>query len=121
MRFSTLKGIVLERLSDNAFQSLTRATCTLTMEYGEMSTQKRFVCRATTHNTRKPPRASNSLFTEASSARAWRACVLDQSAQSSVLGGRTSTLVVARSSWLLGQVGGSLDWALDVCVSSFFV
>ena len=59
--FQTLKGTVLGRVSYNAFQSLMRAMCTLTMEYGEMSTQKRFVrraTRATTHKTRKPPRAS---------------------------------------------------------------
>ena len=52
---------MLERVSDNALQPLMRATCTLKMEYGEMSSQKRFVHRAThatTHKTLKPPRAS---------------------------------------------------------------
>jgi len=36
-RFQTLKNAILGRVSDNAFQLLIRATCTLTMEYGEMS------------------------------------------------------------------------------------
>ena len=61
--FRTLKGPVLGRVSDNAFKPLIRATCALVMEYGETSTQKCFVCRATratTHRTRKPPRASKS-------------------------------------------------------------
>ena len=47
--------------------------------------------------------------------------LLDQSTQSSALGGRTSTPVVATLAWLLGHVGGPCDWAPDVCISSFFV
>jgi len=45
--------------------------------------------------------------------------VLDQSAQSSTLGGRTSAPAIDRSAQLLGQLGGSCDWVSDVCISPF--
>ena len=59
---------------------------------------------------------ANSLFAKANSAWAWEACVLDQSAQSSVLAGRSSASALDRLAWLLGQVDGPCVLARDVCL-----
>jgi len=53
----------------------------------------------------------------ASLPRAWGACVLDQSAQSSALDGRTSASAIGKLARLLGQVDWPWDGVLDVCIS----
>jgi len=89
------------------------------MEYREISSQRRFVRRATPATYVSHQGRASNPFAQANSARDWGACVLDQSAQSSALGGRTSTPAIYRSARLLGQVGGPCDLASDVYISPF--